>query len=953
MLEQQRQLALDAARMGWWHYDLVTGRSRYDARYREIFGVTGEERPNEELVSLIHPEDRPGVLSAVAAAINPSDPQRFSIEYRITRPDGSTCWVEAHGRAQFEGEGPTRRAVSFSGTVADISARKRLENERELMVRLLGVMNAEDNTHDLMRKVTRLLHDWFDCEAVGIRLRDGPDYPYYETHGFPAEFIEKENSLCRHDAMGNPVLDGDGNPALECMCGNVLCGRFNPEKPFFTQRGSFWANNTTRLLATTTPADRQANTRNRCNAEGYESVALIALRTGTTTHGLIQLNDKRPNRFTRESLVLLERVADNLAIGIAQRQDQFRLKTSEERYRLLFDNTNDALFVNLFRGADSAPGKFIEVNAVACRRLGYTREELFQRSPRDIDSEASPDNYTRVMARLEREGEAIFEVSHTTKDGRRIPTEVSTHLFNLHGQKLLLSVARDLTERKRTEEALSLQSAALKAAANAIVITDQSGTIEWANPAFTTFTGYTVAEALGKNPRELLKSGQHDPAFYKAMWNIILAGSVWHGEIINRRKNGTLYTEDMTITPLRGPTGAITRFIAIKQDVTERKNLEAHLLRTQRLESVGRLASGIAHDLNNILSPILMAAPMLRAELHDQDAVSLVETIESSARRGADIIRQLLTFGRGLKGERISLQLATLLREMLKMIGETFPKNITIRADIPTDLPLITGDATQLHQVLMNLSVNARDAMPEGGTLSYALAPVTVTSAMASANPDARPGRYLRLDVSDTGIGIPPENMEKIFDPFFTTKAPGEGTGLGLSTVLGIARTHGGYIEISSPPGQGTRFTLYFPVTETPEPLPPTPAGEPMPRGMGEWILLVDDEDSIRRMTRRMLESKGYRIIEAQDGAEALAILEAMSQPVQAVVTDMIMPRMDGLTLVRNVRRKNPRLPFILQGGMPPSPESLSELGLSIKAFLTKPYGSTRLLTALRQALDG
>ncbi len=337
---------------------------------------------------------------------------------------------------------------------------------------------------------------------------------------------------------------------------------------------------------------------------------------------------------------------------------------------------------------------------------------------KDLDASESDELFSERMRRIQAGEHLTFEVNHHHKQGHLFPLEVTANLVTMGSRKYILASHRDITRRKRAEEELRLESAALEAAANAIVITNRAGIIQWANPAFTNFTGYAIAEAAGRNPSELIKSGKHEPAFYKNMWDTILGGQVWHGEITNRRKNGSCYTEEMTITPVRDQRGEITHFVAIKQDITEKKMLESRLLRSQRLESVGRLASGIAHDLNNILAPMLMSAPVLRDAIKDPDIRQLVDTIESSAVRGAGVIKQLLTFSRGLEGERVPVQLKSLVLDMLNIIRETFPKNIVAAREAPANPWLVRGDATQLHQILMNLCVNARDAMLNGGKLT-------------------------------------------------------------------------------------------------------------------------------------------------------------------------------------------------------------------------------------------
>ena len=512
-----------------------------------------------------------------------------------------------------------------------------------------------------------------------------------------------------------------------------------------------------------------------------------------------------------------------------------------------------------------------------------------------------------------------------------------------------VAIFNDITARKQSEQMLQLQGAALAATANAIVITNRKGVIEWANPAFATVTGYSVGEAIGHTPQEIVKSGRHDRAFYSGMWKTILSGQVWRGEIVNRRKNGELYPEEMTITPVHDAEGKISHFVAVKQDITERKRLEEHLLRTQRLESVGRLASGIAHDLNNILTPVLLAPPILREVIQDPAVLNIVDSIELSAKRGAAIIKQLLTFGRGAPEQRVPVSLRTLAREMLKIINETFPKNIQAQFNPPADLALVTGDPTQLHQVLMNLCVNARDAMPGGGELRLSITPAAVDEAAAAANPGVKSGDFLCLSVRDTGTGIAPEHQEKIFDPFFTTKAPGEGTGLGLATVLSIVRGHGGFVQLDSRMKQGTTFRIYLPAARhAAEPDTADPQTKPA-RGNGETVLLVDDERQVRQVTARLLERMGYVCRQAASGEEALSELKAGTDHIRVVVTDLMMPGMDGITLIRRLREIAPQLPIIAVSGHIANPDSLRYVREQSRYFLNKPYETKALLDALHR----
>ena len=375
-----------------------------------------------------------------------------------------------------------------------------------------------------------------------------------------------------------------------------------------------------------------------------------------------------------------------------------------------------------------------------------------------------------------------------------------------------LKNAIERKDRKKMNALLQLESAALNAAANAIVITDRDGIIQWVNQSFVTLTGYTPKDTIGRNPRDIAKSGRHDASFYKNMWETILSGKVWQGELINKRKDGTLYNEEQTITPVSNKDGIITHFIAIKQDISEKKKMESHILRTQRMDSIGTLAGGIAHDLNNILGPILLSVQVLKMKNQDNSIKNLFDTIESSSIRGKNIVAQVLGFARGAENKPVPLQIRHIIKEVEDVVKQTFPKNIEIKILVPKDLWTIEADPTQIHQVLMNLCVNARDAMPDGGRLTVDLKNTVVDKNLIAENVDGREGRYLQIQVKDTGCGIPTDIQQKIFDPFFTTKKDNHGTGLGLAIVQNIIRNHGGVLTVESQYNFGTTFHIILPL---------------------------------------------------------------------------------------------------------------------------------------------
>ena len=511
----------------------------------------------------------------------------------------------------------------------------------------------------------------------------------------------------------------------------------------------------------------------------------------------------------------------------------------------------------------------------------------------------------------------------------------------------------DITERKKAEEHLKLIGSALQVAENAIVITDSNGVIEWINNAFTTLTGYGVLEAVDKKTN-LLKSGKHDEEFYQNLWETVSAGKVWHGEMINRRKDGTLYTEEMTITPIKDSQGGIAHFIAVKQDITARKLLEAQFLRAQRMESVGTLAGGIAHDLNNVLGPILMIAEALKSQVTDVQGRKWLQVLEASAQHGADLVRQVLAFARGVEGKRILLNPVHILNEIQDMIRDTFPKNIDFSYDPRRGVWTVTGDPTQLHQVFTNLCVNARDAMPNGGALKVTIENVVLDQMYADMNPESKPGNYVMVTVADTGSGIPADIRDKIFEPFFTTKEIGKGTGLGLSTAVGILRSHGGFIRVYSEMGKGTTFKVYLPATTTSKEADDVAVGEtPLPRGNGELVLVVDDEERMRTVVQGTLEQFGYRVLLAANGAEAVALYAQNREQIAIVLTDMAMPVMDGPATIVALKSMNPNLKIIGSSGLPSDGDVAKAKVEGVKLFVPKPYTAETLLKILAEALRG
>jgi PAS domain S-box-containing protein len=508
----------------------------------------------------------------------------------------------------------------------------------------------------------------------------------------------------------------------------------------------------------------------------------------------------------------------------------------------------------------------------------------------------------------------------------------------------------DVTERMAVTERLREQADLLDRARDAILVRDLDHSIRYANRGAERLYGWTREEMVGKSERELLPV--ETQAFDGALGELLEHGE-WTGELEHRRRDGSRITVECRWSLERGRDGAPRRVLSIGTDVSERKRLLAQFLRAQRLESIGTLAGGIAHDLNNVLAPILLSIGLLQEDIEDPQIRETLDTIGQSAERGASMVRQVLAFARGMEAGELALDLEEAVDELIRVIRDSFPKSIALETTFPEGLWHPRGEPTQIHQVLMNLAVNARDAMPEGGVLRISASNVVLGAEASLRPPEVEPGRYVCLTVADNGTGMAPEVVAQIFDPFFTTKEVGQGTGLGLSTVTAIVQGHGGFLQVDSHPGTGSSFSVYLPAVESMEGARGvSDAPGRAPRGSGELILVVDDEPSVRRVAQRTLEAFGYRIITAADGADALAVYEAAEEPVALVLTDITMPVMDGLSAVRALRELDPQLPVIVTSGLETDGGTTRATEAGGRIFLPKPYTAETLLQAVAEALQ-
>ena len=512
------------------------------------------------------------------------------------------------------------------------------------------------------------------------------------------------------------------------------------------------------------------------------------------------------------------------------------------------------------------------------------------------------------------------------------------------------SLRHEMAERGRLEQRFREQAALLDKTTDAIVVSDLEHRITYWNKGAEKIYGWAAGEVIGRRASELF---YRELTQFETAVTSIVKYSEWTGEIQQvNRAGGTLLVEARW-TLLHNAAGQPQGILAINTDITEKKKLEQQFLRAQRMDSIGTLAGGIAHDLNNALTPILMSIELLKLQKQDPRGMNMLSTIDNSAKRGAGMVRQLLTFASGLEGKQLAVEVGQLLKEIETIANETFLKTIQVRSEIPADLWTVQGDPTQLHQVLLNLCVNARDAMPDGGTLKLSAWNLMIDQHYVGLNSEGEPGPYIVIQVKDTGTGMPPEVIERIFEPFFTTKELGKGTGLGLSTSLGIIKSHHGFLHVDSVPGVGTKFLVYLPAQAAAATAVPASVENELPRGQGELVLVVDDEADVRQVVQQILEAFGYSVLLAADGIEASALYASRKEEIAVVVTDMMMPLMDGPATIQALMNLNPQGRIIAASGLSTSSNAAKAAKEGAKQFISKPYTTATLLQTLHTVLQG
>ena len=634
-----------------------------------------------------------------------------------------------------------------------------------------------------------------------------------------------------------------------------------------------------------------------------------------------------------------------------KKAEQSRIK-SEERFRQVAELAGEWIW------EVDENGLYKYCSAAVFQMLGYSPEELVEKrflwellSPEDHDEQGS----NPVEHFQNKQAFHGYTSPHLHKDGRTVIIEVSgAPMMDDDGRFMgYRGTNTDITQRVKATESQQLLAAVVEHAAESIVVTDTEGIIQYVNPAYEQTTGYSKDEAIDADHR-ILTSGKLQDSVYADMWKTIGEGKVWRGHIVNKKKGGTLFHEDVTVSPIRNSRGRIVNYVALKRDVTREMTLQNQLLQSQKMEAIGTLAGGIAHDFNNILFAIIGYTEMAIDEMPPESRGHRdLEQVLAAAKRAADMVKQILMFSRQTEPQRKLLDLTPIVKEGLKFLRGSIPSTIEIHQEIEPLTGQVEADPTQMHQVLMNLCSNAAQAMKDAnGTMTVELSEMTFDEPYIARHLSLKPGPYVKLAVSDTGYGIPPENIDRIFEPYFTTKGIGEGTGLGLAVIHGIVADHGGAITVYSIPGQGSTFNVFLPMVQRSDGQVGAQDSQPVPLG-NERILLVEDEEPLLDMGRTILERLGYRVVTALDPLKALDMFKSGPDSFDLVLTDLMMPNMTGMALAKQIKILNPDIPIILCTGFGHKFTKEDALNAGLTGMIRKPVSRKDMGLAVRKALDG
>jgi two-component system cell cycle sensor histidine kinase/response regulator CckA len=961
----------------------------------------------DAVLSVIHPEDHASNDGSAVQKALKSGRVDFQSEFRIIWPDGQIRWALSIGKIRREVDGQVVEAV---GTVQDITERKQAEaaliEERHLLHTLM------DNLPDLIYFKDRASQ--FTRINLAVAKRFGLSHPeqavgktdfdfYGAEHAQEAYRDEQEIIRTGQPVVGKeekevwpdgratwvsttkmPLRDAEGDIIGTFGVSRDFTERKHAEEELSFKTALLEAQSETTIdgILVVDMTDHVVLVNREFSRIWGFAEDEVPTRDDRKLIEIVKGQIKDPEAFlervrylnshatekSRDELELKDgRVYDRYSAPLRgstgklygriwyfrditmRKQAENAIWESEERYRTLFENAP----VGIYR--TSPDGRILEANPALVRMLGYSSfQEL---AGRDLNASGFEPDYPRshFLEMVEQRGEAAgLESVWLRKDGSALQVRENARPIRDNSGRLLYyeGTVEDITQYKQSEGEHIRLVTAIEQSVEAVVITNAAGSIEYVNPAFTHITGYSREEVLGKNPR-LWKSDKQDPLIYRQLWSTIMNGEVWRGEIINRRKDGSYYSETINIAPVCSTHGEITHFIATKQDISGRKLLEQQLFQAQKMEAVGRLAGGLAHDFNNLLTIINGYASILLHKIRTEDPRrDHVNEIAMAGTRAATLTRQLLAFSRRQVLEPRVLDLNLVVADIEKMLRRLIGEDIDLVTTLDPGVGRIKVDPGQIEQVVMNLAVNARDAMPEGGEFLIETSNVEIDEEFTRRHNYVAPGNYVRMVVSDTGCGMSLETQSHIFEPFFTTKEKGRGTGLGLATVYGIVKQSSGFIWVQSAPGKGAWFTILFPRIEADLPTQDHLIVEAHSAMGSETVMVVEDEIGVRSLACQVLISQGYKVLQAGGGAQALRTVQEYTGPIHLLLTDVVMPKIGGKELARRFSALHPETKVLYMSGYTDDAVIRSGILRGDSPFLQKPFTEDQLGRKVREVLN-
>jgi PAS domain S-box-containing protein len=869
-----------------------------------MLGYTREEMIGRPVVDFVAPEH----AELVTERHRTESAERY--EHVARRRDGSTFHVEVQGRVlPFQG-----RKLRVSA-IRDITERRRSELMQGAIFRISEAAHTAVTLQELFAAIHRIVGELMPARNFYIALYDAES----GTLSFPY-FVDE------YDETPAPKVPGKGLTEYVLRTGKPLLA--TPEVSLALERGG-----EVELIG----------------APSVDWLGVPLVAAGTTIGVLVMQTYTEGVRYSERDRDLLQFVSVQIAMAVQRKRAEETLREREQRLASLFAGMDDALFVH------DADGRILECNEAACQRLGYSREELLGMRTSEVDAPEFASGFRERLAEQFAKRRFSCEGVHVTKDGRRIPVDINTCVIDYHGGKAVLAVMRDMTQRKRAEEALRQSETALREFVdNAVFGISRStadGTVVAANRALARILGYQSAEELvGLNVGTAFYRRPEDR---EAMVERMQRSDRFEDlEAEFRHKDGSPLTVHLSGRTVRGPDGGVQGYEVIIEDITERRILEAQLRQAQKMEAVGQLAGGVAHDFNNLLTTILASSELLASGLPPKAPLQEdVEMIQQAARRASELTRDLLAFSRRQTLELQAVPLGGLVADFARLARRIVPEDVEVTAHVEAPGAVVRADPGAIEQILMNLVTNSRDAMPRGGTLQLAVGYGVLDEDHCRSQGWGTPGRYVMLTVADTGSGMDEQTQQHVFEPFFTTKPVGQGTGLGMAMVYGLVKQHGGFIGVFSKPGLGTTVRIYFPeITAAASSKHAAAAGEI--RGGKETILLVEDDTTLRRTAKRVLEKFGYAVVTATDGFNALNIIETLPTPPDLVISDVVMPHTSGPQLLSALRDTGAAPRVLLTSGYAARDVKERALLEGGTPFLAKPWTIAELLRKVREVLD-